>query len=146
VKLDAERYTIEIAPSPDADEVSRGVVATGPVGTRYLGRWRLFRYEVRCWRGGVISDLCCAVGGARRLTEDPQIACRLLEVLPTVPTPVWGRDELNAGDMWNSNSMIGWVITTAGLPTSDLRPPVHGRAPGWNAGIAIAGREARAGK
>ena len=32
----------------------RGVVAEGPVGARFLGRSRLFRYEVRCWRGGSI--------------------------------------------------------------------------------------------
>ena len=37
------RYTIEVAPSPDADEASRGVVGTGAVGSRYLGVLRLFR-------------------------------------------------------------------------------------------------------
>src|SRR5215210_8161383 len=52
VELDGERYTIEIAPSPDADGASRGVVATGPVGSRSIGFLRVFRYEVRCWRGG----------------------------------------------------------------------------------------------
>src|SRR5215208_8447977 len=41
IHLDGERHTIEIAPSPDADEASRGVVATGAVGSRYLGWWRL---------------------------------------------------------------------------------------------------------
>jgi hypothetical protein len=56
VQLDGERYTIEIAPSPDADEAGRGVVATGAVGSHYLGWWRLFRYEVRCWRG--VADRC----------------------------------------------------------------------------------------
>jgi hypothetical protein len=52
VGVDGDRYTIEIAPSPDADEASRGVVGTGPVGSRYLGWLRLFRYEVRCWSLG----------------------------------------------------------------------------------------------
>src|ERR687897_3884278 len=52
VELDGDRYTIEIAPSPDADRASRGVVATGAVGSRWVGWMRLFRYEVRCWRGG----------------------------------------------------------------------------------------------
>jgi hypothetical protein len=33
VELDGGRYTIELAPSPDADEESRGVVATGAVGS-----------------------------------------------------------------------------------------------------------------
>jgi hypothetical protein len=56
VELDGGRYTIEVAPSPDADEASRGVVATGAVGSRLVGGLRLFRYEVRCWRGGSIPD------------------------------------------------------------------------------------------
>ena len=43
VELGGERYTIEVAPSPDADEASRGVVGTGAVGSRYLGVLRLFR-------------------------------------------------------------------------------------------------------
>src|SRR5919112_3489551 len=56
VELGGDRYTIELAPSPDADGASRGVVATGAVGSRYVGWLRVFRYEVRCWRGGAVSD------------------------------------------------------------------------------------------
>jgi hypothetical protein len=140
VELDGDRYTIEIAPSPDADEASRGVVGTGAVGSRHAGWLRLFRYEVRCWRGGSISDLGEAVGGPHRLSSDPLLACRLLDLVATVPRPVWGRDELKAGEMWNSNSMIAWVIATAGLPTSELQPPLCGRAPGWRAGLEVARR------
>jgi len=146
VELNGDRYTIEIAPSPDADEASRGVVATGAVGSRYVGWLRLFRYEVRCWRGGSIPDLHWAVGGPRRLTGDPRIASRLLALVATVPRPVWGRDELEAGEMWNSNSMIAWLIATAGLSTDDLRPPPRGRAPGWDAGLEVARRSPRAGQ
>jgi hypothetical protein len=138
VALDDDRYTIELAPSPNADAASRGVVATGAVGSRLIGGLRLFRYEVRCWRGGSIPDLDYAVGGPERITNDPQIARQLLDVLPTVPTPVWGRDELQTGEMWNSNSMISWLIATVGVPTDRLRPPPHGRAPGWEAGLEIA--------
>jgi hypothetical protein len=140
VELNGDRYTIEIAPSPDADEASRGVVATGAVGSRYAGWLRLFRYEVRCWRGGSIPDLDWAVGGARRLTSDPRVARRLLDVIAMVPTPVWGRDERKAGEMWNSNSMIAWLLVTAGLSTDHLWPPLHGRAPGWYAGLEVARR------
>src|SRR5215207_6917433 len=140
VELDGERYTIEMAPSPNADEASRGVVATGAVGSRYVGWLRLFRYEVRCWRGGSIPDLDWAVGGPRRLTSDPRVARRLIDRVTTVPTPVWGRDELKAGEMWNSNSMIAWLISTAGLSTHSLRPPSRGRAPGWGAGLEVARR------
>jgi hypothetical protein len=140
VELDGDRYTIEVAPSPDADEAHRGVVATGAVGSRYVGWLRLFRYEVRCWPGGSIADLGAAVGVPQRLTSDPRVARRLLDVVITVPRPVWGRDELEAGEMWNSNSVTAWLIATAGLSTDHLRPPPHGRAPGWHAGLEVARR------
>jgi hypothetical protein len=143
VELVSDRYTVEIAPSPDANEASRGVVATGAVGSCHLDRWRLFRYEVRCWRGGSIPDLRYAVGGPYRLTSDPAIARRLVDLVATVPRPVWGRDELGAGEMWNSNSVIAWLIATAGLHTALLRPPPGGRAPGWFAGLDVAQRTAR---
>jgi hypothetical protein len=141
VELDGDRHTIELAPSPDADEASRGVVATGAVGSRLLGRLRVFRYEVRCWRDGSIPDLGEAVGGAHRLTSDRQAAERLLEAARSVPTPVWGRDELGAGEIWNSNSFIAWLIAAGGLRADELEPPPHGRAPGWDAGLVLAGRQ-----
>ena len=136
----AFRHTIELAPSPDADLRARGVVATGPVGSRLLGRWRVFRYEVRCWPGGRIPDLACAVGGARRVATERSVAQRVLGLVSLAPVPVWGRDELHAGEMWNSNSMISWVLATAGVVTTALGPPRHGRAPGWNAGLVVARR------
>lgn len=139
VELDGERYAIEVAPSPNSDESSRGVVATGAVGSRCLGWWRLFRYEVRCWRGGSIPDLADAVGDAQRITTHPCVARRVIAALPAIPTPVWGRDELHTGEMWNSNSVVAWVIATAGIPTDQLQPPPRGRAPGWSAGVAVAG-------
>lgn len=143
VECDRERYTIELAPSPDADGANRGVVATGAVGSRCAGRLRLFRYELRCWRDGSIPDLGEAVGGPCRLSSDPRVVRRLLDVVATAPTPVWGRDELRTGEMWNSNSVIAWLLATAGVPPQLLRPPPHGRAPGWDAGLEVARRDAR---
>jgi hypothetical protein len=140
VELDDDRHTIELAPSPNADEASRGVVATGAVGSRHAGRWRVFRYEVRCWRDGSIPDLGEAVGGPHRLSSDPRVAQRLVDLAATVPTPVWGRDELRTGEMWNSNSVTAWLIAAAGLPTDRLQPPPRGRAPGWHAGLEVARR------
>jgi hypothetical protein len=145
VELEGDRYTIEVAPSPNAEETSRGVVGTGAVGSRHAGWLRLFRYEIRCWRGGSVPDLGDAVGSPSRLTSDPRVARRLLELVLTVPRPVWGRDELKAGEMWNSNSMIAWLIATAGVSTDQLRPPPRGRAPGWQAGLEVARRTGRPG-
>lgn len=139
-RLGDDRYTIEVAPSPNPDEASRGVVATGPVGSRLVGWLRLFRYEVRCWRNGSIPDLEYAVGGAQRLTSDRALVGRVVESVAQVPTPVWGRDELHAGEMWNSNSVAAWVLARAGLGVSTLSPPPHGRAPGWSAGLVVARR------
>jgi hypothetical protein len=140
VELDGDRYAIELTPSPNADEASRGVVGTGAVGSRHAGRLRLFRYELRCWRGGSIPDLNYAVGERCVLSRDPGTARRVLDLVALVPRPVWGRDELDAGEMWNSNSVIAWLLTAAGLPTDALRPPARGRAPGWDAGLEVASR------
>ena len=94
---------------------ARGVVTGGAVGLRAAGRLRLFRYEVRCWRDGVIPDAAEAAGGPPRVNDDAACAERLLALVPCVPTPVWGRDELGAGEMWNSNSVISWLLTRAGV-------------------------------
>jgi hypothetical protein len=81
-----------------------------------------------------------AVESPHRLSDDPGCARRLLELVPHVPTPVWGRDELGAGEMWNSNSVISWLIARSGLDVEAVRPPAGGRAPGWRAGLVVARR------
>jgi hypothetical protein len=140
VRLPAGAFSIEMTPVPRGDPALRGVVGRGAVGARWAGRLRIFRYEIRCWRDGVIPDLAEAVASPRRLTGDPAVARRLLELVHEVPTPVWGRDEPRAGEMWNSNSVISWLIARSGLPVGEVRPPAGGRAPGWDAGVVMAGR------
>jgi hypothetical protein len=107
---DGTRFVIEMAPIPDGQAHERGVVAEGPVGARWAGRLRIFRYEVRLWQDGVIPDVAEAVESPQRLTRDPDTAERVCECVRELPTPVWGRDELGAGEMWNSNSVVAWVI------------------------------------
>jgi len=143
VLTDCRRYVIEMAPVWSFVAPDRGVVGEGPVGLRWLGGSRLFRYEVRCWRDGTIPDLAEAVGGPHRLSEDPALAARVISLAPYFPTATWGRDELGTGDMWNSNSLISWLLARSGHDTDALGPPVHGRAPGWTAGLVLAGREMR---
>lgn len=140
VRLDDARYVIEQAPVRDACGEGRGVVAEGAVGTRGMGRWRLFRYELRRWRDGEIPDVGEAVESPRRLSTDPGCAERLLALVPQVPTPVWGRDELRAGEMWNSNSVTAWLLVRSGVDVDAIQPPVAGRAPGWSAGLTVARR------
>jgi hypothetical protein len=134
------RFVIEQAPVWRADE-ERGVVAEGAVGVRAFGRLPLFRYEIRCWREGLIPDIDEALESPHRLSGDLERARRLLELVPEVPTPVWGRDELRAGEMWNSNSTISWLIARSGLDVESIALPHGGRAPGWHAGIVIARRQ-----
>jgi hypothetical protein len=143
VRVPEARFVIEMAPVPPGDAAARGVVARGPVGTRLAGRLRLFRYEVRRWRDGVIPDVAEAVDSPRRLSDDAEAARRLLDLVPWVPTPVWGRDELGARDMWNSNSLISWLIARSGLDGGAVSPPQGGRAPGWAAGLVAAGGAVR---
>jgi hypothetical protein len=141
VRTPEGRFVIEQAPLQAEAATARGVVAQGRVGARWAGRIRLFRYEVRCWRDGVIADVAEAVESPLRLSDDEDEARRLLGIVSHVPTPVWGRDELGTGEMWNSNSVISWLLARTGLPTQEIKPPENGRAPGWDAGLVVAHRE-----
>jgi len=141
VRTPEGRFVIEQAPAGSGDPRERGVVAEGPVGTRAAGRLRLFRYEIRRWQGGAIPDVAEAVESPVLLTESTDHARRLLELVPQVPTPVWGRDELGAGEMWNSNSLTSWLLARARLDPDVVTPPTQGRAPGWHAGIVVARRQ-----
>jgi hypothetical protein len=141
VQLPEERFVIEQTPEPDLSGADRGVVAEGPVGSRWAGRFRLFRYEIRLWRGGHIPDIAEAVDSPVRLTAEEKAAHRVLEVVPRVPRLAWGRDEIGAGEMWNSNAVVAWIIATSGLATDSVKPPLGGRAPGWHAGLVAARSE-----
>jgi hypothetical protein len=138
--LPEERYVIEQAPVQDLGGGNRGVVAEGPVGARWLGRFRIFRYEIRLWRGGQIPDLGEAVDSPRRIGTDERDARRLLSAVPRVPRATWGRDEFGAGEMWNSNSIVAWILSVSGIDAASIQPPSGGRAPGWDAGVSVAQR------
>jgi hypothetical protein len=142
VTVPEARFVIEMTPIRDGNGSQRGVVAEGAVGTRRAERFRIFRYEIHRWRDGVIPDIGEAVDSPRRLTDDLEQAQRLLELVPQVPTPVWGRDELAAGEMWNSNSVTSWLLARSGLDVNSICPPAGGRAPGWHAGLVVARRQA----
>src|SRR5579864_1033057 len=81
------RFVIEQAPAW-GEGSRRGVVAEGIVGARALGRFRLFRYEIRSWHDGIIPDIAEAVESPRRLSDQPEHARQLLELAPQVPTPI----------------------------------------------------------
>ena len=130
-------YTIELCPEESGEH---GRVAGGPVGSPLVARFRVFRYEARCWRGGEIPDLPYAVGEPVVISTDRRVAERIIELTPAIPTPTWGRDELRTGEMWNSNSVIAWLIERSGIDASSVAAPEGGRAPGWDAGVTVARR------
>jgi hypothetical protein len=138
IHLPPDRYWVEMTPVPDDNGSQRGVVAEGPVGVRALGRLRTFRYEIRRWRDGIVPDLGFAVASPIRVVDDILVAQRVFDLLPQVPTLVWGRDERSTGDMWSCNSVISWTLATAGVDADSIPMPPRARAPGWHAGLALA--------
>src|SRR6478672_10534031 len=139
VHLGPERFVVEMAPAWGGPPTDRGVVVEGPVGSRVLGRSPYLRYEVRRWRAGVIPDLAEAVGPPRRLDAGADRALRLLALVPLVPALTWGRDELRTGDAWSSNSVVSWLLASSRHDVEAAEPPPGARAPGWAAGLALAG-------
>lgn len=140
VKVGDVTSIIEVTPIPDDHGQDRGVVVEGPVGARALRRFRHLRYEVRCWPDGVIDDVSFAVDSPVCVAVDPTVARRIIDLMAYVPALVWGRDEWRVDDMWNSNSVISWLLECSGVDAEGVAPPIGGRAPGWRAGICLARR------
>lgn len=138
IQEQGRRTLIEMAPAWGPHAGAHGVVATGPVGARPLGRSRFFRYEIRCWEDGILPDREYAPEPPVRIPLTPGDARAALEHLRTAPRYTWGRDPLDAGEMWNSNSLIAWLLQVIDAGPADLHPPSGGLAPGWSAGIAAA--------
>ncbi|GAA4881709.1 hypothetical protein [Actinomycetospora straminea] len=144
VVVDGSPWVLEMAPAWGGTRaVDRGVVRTGPVGLAVLGRSRWFRYEVRRWRDGVLPDREWALGDPVVVSRDDTTARAVLRHVDEVPALTWGRAVGTTGDMWNSNSLVSWLLVVSGVPTAELRPPGGARAPGWDAGLAVADRSAR---
>ena len=118
----------------------RGVVREGSVGFGWLGRSSCF--GTRSGVGSTVSypDVDEAVASPQTLSHDVIRARHLLQLVPKVPALTWGRDEMDTGDMWNSNSLTAWLLVSSGHSVADIHPPANGRAPGWDAGIAVATR------
>jgi hypothetical protein len=144
VTVGGDRYVVEMAPVWNTPDPDRGSVCEGAVGRPWLGRFRLFRYEVRRWRNGRIPDIAEARDSPQRLSSDEAMAQHVLHLVPEFPSVTWGADEQRAGDMWNSNSLISWLLARSGHDMTAVRPPEGGRAPGWSAGLVVAARQASA--
>lgn len=144
VHLHGTTHVVEMTPRWGQPSGDRGVVAQGPVGAKFLGHSRFFQYEIHCWEHGVIPDVSDAVQSPRRMSHDEQHARQVLELAPSFPAATWGRDDLGAGEMWNSNSLTAWLLARSGHRTELLVAPARGRAPGWSAGLVLAARQVAA--
>ena len=144
VRTPEARFVVEAMPSVfgRAARAGGGVIADGPMAVPHARRFGLLRYELRCWRDGTIADSDYAVESPLRVSDDARAAGKLLELARSVPMCTWGRDELGAGEMWTSNSVVAWLVARALSVDGEVQPPAGGRAPGWSAGLRIAAREA----
>jgi hypothetical protein len=143
VRTPEARFVVEAMPSVfgAAARAGGGVIADGPMALRHSRRFGVFRYELSCWRNGLIAYAQHAVGSPVRISDDVRAAGRVLQLVGSVPMCTWGRDELRAGEMWTSNSVIAWLVARALAVDSEVQPPAGGRAPGWTAGLRIAARD-----
>lgn len=133
-----DRYVVEMAPAWTQRSRDRGVVASGPVGLRGADACPLLRYEVRRWKDGTIDDRRWAVASPVSFPLSADDARTLLAHVADVPRHVWGRDVYGTGDMWNSNSLVSWLLASAAIDPAAVTPPAGGLAPGWESGIAAA--------
>ena len=142
-RYQGNKFFIEMTPVWNSDPANRGVVCEGPVGTRFLGHSRLFRYEIRLWQNGIIPDVAWAVDSPQRLSNSEFHVAQLLKVMLSIPPLTWGRDEIHSGEMWNSNSVISWLLAGSGVDLSKVVFPIRGRAPGWKAGLVLASKQGK---
>jgi hypothetical protein len=115
-----------MAPVGNTPDPDRGVVAEGPVGLPWLGRFPMFCYEVRRWCEARTPDAGEAVDSPRRVSADAARARRVLDLAPRFRTYTWGLDEQRTGDMWNSNSLVSWLLVRSGHDVTLLTPPAGG--------------------
>lgn len=136
--FDETVYTLELTPAFVGG--TEAPLMTGPVGLRGADRFRLFRYQLRRLPVAELPDEQWAVESPARLSDDCELGRRILALAPTVPRHTWGRRVPGTGEMWTSDSVISWLLVQAGLDLSEVAPPAGGRAPGWKAGLALAGQ------
>lgn len=87
-----------------------------------------------------------AVDSPQRLSTDPAMSESVVDLVPSCADLTWGRDEMCTAEMWNSNSLTAWLLARSGHDTDSLGPPADGRAPGWTAGLVVAGRDRLSGR
>lgn len=131
--LDGKLYTFELMPAPPGPNHTGEV--TGPVGVRGADRLRLFRYRACLFESEALPDEAWAIGEPLRLSDDPEVVRRVIELRRAIPAYTWGRRRRGHSEMWTSDSAVSWLLGRAGVDVSSIEVPKGTRAPGWRSGI-----------
>lgn len=90
-------------------------------------------------------DLYCLPVGAGTGSRGAASRSTKLSSLPgSTASAATSTTQLATGDVWNSNSLIAWLLVHSGHDVDAIAPPPGGRAPGWTAGVVAARRAATA--
>jgi hypothetical protein len=66
------------------------------------------------------------VNSPRRVSADAARARSVLDPAPRFPAHTWGLNEQRTGEMWNSNSLVSWLLVRSGHDFTVLTPPAGG--------------------
>lgn len=134
---DCSTYVIELEDyiSDDDDRHEKGVVVDGEFAFLPFKN----TYSIRRWKDGTIEDENIAKPPIR-LTTDCDIAQKLYGLVPNVPAnDYWDSNDKWGESRWTSNSVVAWLLQSAGINPSPPPVPPNGMAPGWSAGVLEAG-------
>ena len=138
------RFVVEMTPAWGSAHTSAGSVASGPVAFQLLGRSRFFRYEVHCWRDGVIPTGTTRSVIPRCVSNDPDDRRSHPGPRSAVPNAHDGVATTSApGTCGTPTRSLPGCCPGRGSRTADVHPPRNGRAPGWRAGLVASGADGR---
>ena len=141
VTIPEGRFVIEMTPIPDLHGERRGVVAEGPVGAKWAGS--AFEHSGTRSADGETAPSPTSTRPRRPspstsispARNDSSTWCRRCR------HPCGDATSSDAGEMWNSNSVVSWLLASSGIDVAQIQPPPGGRAPGWTAGVVVAARD-----
>lgn len=134
---DCHDYVIELEDyiSDDDERREKGVTVDGEFAFIPLKNV----YSIRRWRDGRIEDENVAKPPIR-LSINCVAAQRVYDLAAHVPAnDYWSSNDKWGESRWTSNSVVAWILQSAGLGLWPPPVPPNGLAPGWSAGIIEAG-------
>lgn len=134
---DCSVYVIELEDYIDDEDErkAKGVVVDGEFDFIPLKN----TYSIRRWRDGTIDDEGSAPPPTR-MSTDCVVAQKVYDQAAKVPpNDYWSNDPKWGESRWTSNSVVAWILQSAGLNVWPCPTPPNGLAPGWSAGLIEAG-------